>query len=134
MLRFPSALKSGLMTVIALAFLLSANQSRAAVGDTFTDDNFTYTVLSEEGTAGTVSAAKQSDTIPSGAVTIPGSVTNGLVTYSVTEIGISAFQKCIGLTGIIIPDSVTVIKNGAFQNCSSLASVTIPDCVTSIEH
>lgn len=48
--RSQNALKWALMTVIALAFLLSANQSGAAVGSIFTDDNFKYTVLTEEGT------------------------------------------------------------------------------------
>ncbi|MCK9316015.1 MAG: leucine-rich repeat domain-containing protein [Verrucomicrobia bacterium] len=150
-----SALKLGLMTVIALAFLLGVNQSRAAVGDIFTDYNFKYTVLSEEGTVGTVSVAKQSTAIPSGAVVIPDAVNQGPVTYSVTDIGNSAFQNCrsltsavmgsgvtsIGglafydcsaLTDIMIPDSVTSIGNHTFHNCSSLTSITIPDSVTSI--
>ncbi|HQC42522.1 MAG TPA: hypothetical protein PLV91_03520, partial [Verrucomicrobiota bacterium] len=80
-LRPENTLKCGLVTLIALAFLLSANQSGAAVGDSFTDANFKYTVLSEEGTAGTVSVAKQSESVPSGTVAIPGSVTSGSVTY-----------------------------------------------------
>jgi hypothetical protein len=120
------------MTVIASAFLLSANQSGAAVGDIFTDNNFTYTVLTEEGTTGTVSVSKRSTAIPSGAVAIPDSVTNGSVTYSVTDIGQHAFQNCSSLTSVTIPDSVTVIRFSAFRECSSLANITIPDSVTFI--
>lgn len=130
--RSQNALKWGLMTVIASAFLLSANQSGAAVGDIFTDNNFTYTVLTEEGTTGTVSVSKRSTAIPSGAVAIPDSVTNGSVTYSVTDIGQHAFQNCSSLTSVTIPDSVTVIRFSAFRECSSLANITIPDSVTFI--
>ncbi len=131
-LRFRSALKSALVTAIALTFLLSANQSEAAVDDTFTDANFKYTVLTEEGTTGTVSVAKQSETVPSGAVAIPDSVTNGSVTYSVTSIGYGAFYGCSKLTSITIPDSVTDIEEGAFSSCSSLTTVTIPESVIRI--
>ena len=127
-----NTLKCGLVTLIALAFLLSANQSEAAVGDIFTDNNFKYTVLTEEGTTGTVSVAKQSESVPSGAVVIPDSVTNGSITYSVTDIGQHAFQNCSILTSITIPDSVTIIRFSAFRECSSLANITIPDSVTFI--
>jgi len=51
---------------------------------------------------------------------------------SVTSIGIDAFEKCITLTNITIPDSVTSIGRYAFARCSSLTSITIPDSVTSI--
>ncbi|MGI6346270.1 MAG: leucine-rich repeat domain-containing protein [Limisphaerales bacterium] len=130
--RSQNTLKCGLVTLIALVFLLSANQSGAAVGDIFTDDNFKYTVLTEEGTTGTVSVAKQSESVPSGAVAIPDSVTNGSITYSVTDIGQHAFQNCSSLTSVTIPDSVTSIEPLAFQGCGSLTDITIPDNVTSI--
>jgi hypothetical protein len=73
--------------------LLCLPQTRAAVGDTFTDDNFKYTVLTEKGTTGTISVAKQSNTIPSGAVTIPASIIHGPIAYSVTTIGVAAFTS-----------------------------------------
>ena len=43
-----------------------------------------------------------------------------------------AFDNCISLTSIMIPDSVTSIGRGAFSNCRSLTSIMIPDSVTSI--
>ena len=131
-LRPQNTLKCGLVTLIALAFLLSANQSGAAVGDSFTDANFKYTVLTEEGTAGTVSVAKQTTTIPSGAVAIPSSVTNGSITYSVTSIGELAFYHCRNLTSVVIGNGVTHIGKMAFDYCNNLRSITIPDSVTSI--
>ena len=67
----------------------------------------------------------------SGAVTIPSSVTYNGKTYSVTSIGISAFE-CCGITSITIPNSVTSIESSAFEGCGNLTSITIPNSVTSI--
>ncbi|OUO39688.1 S-layer homology domain-containing protein, partial [Flavonifractor sp. An306] len=47
-------------------------------------------------------------------------------------IGDSAFDGCIGLTGITLPDGVTSIGYGAFYGCSSLTGITLPDGATSI--
>lgn len=63
------------LALAACSVLWTATQSHADVGDTFTDSNFKYTVLSETGSTGTVSVDGQSSEIPSGAVTIPESVT-----------------------------------------------------------
>ena len=58
----------------------------------------------------------------SGSVTIPETVTYNGTTYSVTGIGMSAFDGCSGLISITIPNSVTSIENYAFDDCSSLTS------------
>ena len=63
---------------------------------------------------------------------IPASVEYNSVTYSVTSIGIHAFENCSGLTSVTIPNSVTSIGDDAFDGCSALTSVTIPNSVTSI--
>ena len=52
--------------------------------------------------------------------------------YSVTTIGDSAFNNCINLTSIAIPNSVTTIGNSAFSGCSNLTSIVIPNSVTTI--
>lgn len=49
---------------------------------------------------------------------------------TVHTIGESAFENCDGLTSIVIPSSVTTIGNNAFQHCDGLASVTIHDVPT----
>lgn len=67
-----------------------------------------------------------------GNVVIPESVIYNDVTYSVTGIGKSAFERCYNLTSVTIPNSVTNIGNSAFYVCSGLTSVTIPNSVTSI--
>jgi hypothetical protein len=63
-------------------------------------------------------------------VSIPASITDGSVTYDVTEIGISAFFDK-GLTSVTIPNSITIIGTSAF-NTNNLTNVTIPDSVTLI--
>ena len=51
---------------------------------------------------------------------------------SVTNIGVSAFSGCKGLTSATIPDSVTSIRGGTFAGCSGLTNVTIGNSVKSI--
>ena len=68
----------------------------------------------------------------SGEVTIPATVTYNGTSYSVTSIGVGAFDNCSGLTSIEIPESVTSIGAGAFWGCDGLTSIEIPNSVTSI--
>lgn len=59
----------------------------------------------------------------------------GLQTVVITDesdIPARAFEGCVGLTSITLPDTVTVIGNYAFSGCSGLVSFEIPDAVTSI--
>ena len=131
--RFFAGVLRLLSSFILLASLLVLPKVQAAAGDTFTDDNFKYFVQTEEGTAGTVSVSKQSYTVPSGAVTIPASVTQGSVTYSVTSIGDNAFYYIRDLESITIPDTVTLIGKTAFGMCLNLKNVVIGNGVTSID-
>ena len=50
----------------------------------------------------------------------------------VTNIGVSAFDGCTGLTSITIPNSVASIGYQAFSDCIGLTSIMIPGNVTSI--
>ena len=67
-----------------------------------------------------------------GDITIPSSIKVNDTEYSVTSVGNSAFEDCISLTSITIPNSVTSIAGYAFNGCISLTSITIPNSVTSI--
>lgn len=60
-------------------------------------------------------------------------VTEVTIPNTVKTIGICAFY-CAGLTTLTIPDSVTTISNQAFQNCQRLTTVTIGSGVTTIDN
>ena len=62
-------------------------------------------------------------------VIIPENIDN----LPVTEIGHQAFNGCVSMKNIIIPDSVTIIRNSAFSRCFNLLNITIPKSVTFIE-
>ena len=51
---------------------------------------------------------------------------------TVTAIGESAFEDCIGLTSITIPSSVTTIGDYAFDDCANLSSVIFSNGLVSI--
>jgi hypothetical protein len=55
-----------------------------------------------------------------------------IIGYDVLSIKNYAFENCVNLTFVTIPDSVIGINRYAFENCSDLTSVTIPNSVTTI--
>ena len=60
--------------------------------------------------------------------------TNFSVPDGTTEIGKSAFQDCIGFSGILkMPDGLKKIGEKAFMGCIGLDKIVIPDSVTEIE-
>lgn len=65
-------------------------------------------------------------------ITIPQKVQWNGAEYSVTGIGVQAFDYCSKLVSVHIPESVVSIGKLAFFNCSSLRSIHIPESVTSI--
>lgn len=72
----------------------------------------------------------------SGDVVVPESVEYEGIVYSVTSIGLNAFNNSSGgnsgLTSVFIPNSVLSIGGGAFYKCDGLTSVTLGNSVTSI--
>ena len=87
-------------------------------------DKLTFTLSSDR----TYYSVKALSTSISGEVVIP-------VEYEglpVKEIRNSAFNGCLDLTSVIIPNSITSIGNYAFYGCKVLTSVTIGNGVTSI--
>ena len=58
----------------------------------------------------------------------------GVLTFdgAITSIENHAFEGCMNLESITIPDGVTSIGNCAFVHCEFLTSITLPDGLTSI--
>lgn len=66
-------------------------------------------------------------------IVIPSTVEYYGKKYDVVAIKEHAFQECLKLTSVTIPNGVTAIGGSAFSGCSSLTSITIPDSVTEID-
>lgn len=122
-------LHRGMMLII---MLLSVMSLQAKVGDTFTQGNLKFTVLTEDGDKGTVSVGCATQSI-SGELNIPDKVKNDNFNYVVTSIRERGFKNCSGLTGsLVIPNSVTSIGDYAFFYCQGFTGLSIPNSVTSI--
>ena len=98
---------------------------RYALESGFTDESF---IATEELSDGTLILKKfigkdKEYTIPS---QIGGK--------EVTQIGGGAFENCVSLEKITIPDSVTTINYQAFSGCTSLKSVNMTDSVYDISY
>lgn len=69
---------------------------------------------------------------PSGALTVPATVTNGGTTYSVVAVHGFAFYECTGLTSVTLPEGVASIGNSAFNGCTAMTQIILPSTLTDI--
>ena len=116
----------------AIGALLMASTMNAKVGDTFTEGQFKYKVLSEEGitesgvttvTGGTVSATNRvSGYDYSSDYVFPETVTHNGVEYVITTIGSNLFasvynnpQSHDNMKSVTIPSTVKRIEGNAFS-------------------
>ena len=100
------------------------------IGSTFTVGNLIYKLTS----AGAVEVADTIDEVII-AAEIPSTVTYGTISpesYNVTSIGDNAFEDCMNLTSVTIPDSVKSIGEFAFAFCDGLTSVILTDGIKTI--
>lgn len=109
-------------TKIFATLLLSITTAFAGAAADFSVGNFEYDKKSD----GTVKLVGHSGDLPE-AIEIPSAVEFDGATYSVTEIGTRAFQRCGDMTSVTIPGSITSIGEYAFFQCNSMTSVHITD-------
>ena len=116
------------------AFMVTLNAG-AAVGDTFTINDLTYTVLTEGAgsSPGTVSV-KAASTAITGAVVIPETVSNGSASYTVTTFVSRAFRQCAQITSVSVPSTLTNWDTDRiFSGCTNLVDVNIPEGVSAVQ-
>ncbi len=103
--------------------IFNTSQLQAAV--TFWDGSLQYAILTEKGSTGTVELI--SADLPFGVdnFTIPSSVENGGITYSVTSVKNGVFFDCQYLMSITIDKNVTSLGNCPFGNCKSLTNIVV---------
>ncbi len=100
-----------------------------ALAQTFTSDGLVYNVTSSS----TVEVGNQ-NYAATGTIIIPPQVTHNSTVYSVTNIIGEAFDTCIFLTSVTIPNTVTSIGNFAFLDCgltSVICNATTPITINS---
>ena len=113
-----------LLTIAMLLCCIAVSAQRFEV------DGIYYSILSTEDK--TIKVSGHNNETCQDCVSIPETIENNGVVYTVTSIGDEAFLECEYLSSITIPSSVRVIGNYAFDYCPKLTSVTIPNSVTSI--
>ncbi|MCL7752319.1 leucine-rich repeat protein [Polaribacter sp. Z022] len=67
-----------------------------------------------------------------GELNLQSTVENNGISYTVSKIGIGAFNGCTTITKITIPNEVNVIGENAFWGCSSLVEVILPESLSAI--
>lgn len=135
--------------LVALSITLTFLPIGAVAATPIRIGNLKYTV-NADGESVTVSGTSGNPT----QLTIESSISDGNESYTVTKIGMgafnstleevtlpptldeiedSAFFKCSSLTEITIPEGVTKIGTNAFYGCSQLTSITIPSTIKNMD-
>ena len=96
--------------------------------DTVNNKSYTFT-FTISGTTATLISPCAAGAV--GSIIIPQTVVSGGNSYTVTNIGTSAFENVTGIVSVVIPDSVLSIGIRAFAT-TGLTGAIIPNSVTSI--
>ena len=121
-----------LLLFISTLLCVNVLLAEVAVGSVFTVNEIKYQVTNQIGVK-EVAVIQGTSVTSSGVLVIPEAVTYEGVIYSVTSIGVGAFQYRTDLTSVIIPNSVTKIGKYAFSGCTNLTSVTIGSGIQTID-
>ena len=88
-------------------------------------EGLTYNYFENNGTATVIGRADDNLT----KVSIPGVIPIDGSNYSVTTIGVGAFQNCTNIDTLVIQSGVEIISKNAFTYCHNLKSITISEGV-----
>jgi uncharacterized protein YdeI (BOF family) len=117
-----------LVALFAVFGFSYASAAAPAVGGTWTDDNFSYTIKAVDLVAKTGTITIAPNGTLSGVVTIPGSVKkkydDDIYTFTMDEIPAEAFKDQVDVTKVNFPAELTSIGASAFQGCTLLAEIT----------
>ncbi len=106
----------------------------------FEQDGLCYNIISQADKTVEVTYRDTTYNSYNGAINIPSKVvytgtendTYTGTSFDVNHIGNHAFDNCISLSSVNIPNSILTIDNRAFYNCKYLTTISIPSSVTSI--
>ncbi len=76
---------------------------------------------------------EEGDTPYSGDIIVPETIIHEGKAYTVVGIGWGAFEYCVNLTSIQLPNTLRFIGFSAFWGCCNLTSIKLPDSVEVIE-
>ena len=114
------------------SFVASMSLSTAWAYD-FKVDSLYYTITSSTEPY-TVEVAQDASYKAWTTVTLPNTVTNGGITYTVTRIASDAFRACNSLLTMKCNQDLLSIGSYAFEGCNNLLTVVLPRSMSSIEN
>ncbi len=117
------------MKKILLSFLLFSF-SFVLYGYDFKEGGIYYNITS--GTTVELTYLSKNVSSYSGDIVVPETVNYSNKTYTINEIGDSAFYFCTNITGVNLPNTVISVGYIAFAGCKSLSHIILPNSLTSI--
>ena len=131
-------MKQSIWGLSILVFLLTIKTAAFAdVGDDFVNNGIRYIIFASGHVGGDgVSACVEPirNTKYSGNITIPERITHNGKTYVVSMIDQSAFENCVDLQSISLPNTIVEIRTNAFKGCSRIKSIVIPNSVLELRN
>jgi len=127
--------------ILLFACLTIANAINAQIGDRFSVDGLNFDIQYnhiispdlnvESEICARVCPASDENGEYSGVIEIPANVTYNGESYPVRIIGISAFENCVNVSKITLPETISTIQRNAFKNCGNL-DINIPSEVYNV--
>ncbi len=127
-----------LMTVLCLAFAMTASAETVGGNCGKDGDNVTWSLDTETGVL-TISGEGEMEDYDFGsnfndkiAPWRSYSINSVTIKEGVTTVGECAFYKCTELKDVILSNSISLIKCDAFASCSEIAQIELPSSLTGI--